>query len=101
MNNSPAVANRRGDIAEGRVQVCTLIGSVENYYVALQIHIYPRFYPRRTLAGYSPVGEHDPVLRWIDDNTLSVDLGKVSWVSPHVEKMGNIRILYSYEMVDQ
>jgi len=100
MNNSAGVANGRGDVVEGRVQACTLIGTVENYFITLQIHIHPRFYPRRTLIGYSPVGDHDPVLRWIDDNTLSVDLGKVSWVSARLDKVANIRIVYNYVMTD-
>ncbi|WP_139223562.1 hypothetical protein [Methylocapsa palsarum] len=100
MKSSPGAVNQRGDIAEARVQACTLIGTVENYYVTLQIHIYPRLYPKKILVGYSPVGDHDPILRWIDDNTLSVDLGKVSWISSRPDRVGNIRILYRNVMAD-
>jgi hypothetical protein len=100
MKASTAVANGRGDIAEGRAQICTLIGTVENDYVALQIHVDRRLRPAKTLIGYSPIDDHDPVLRWVDDDTLSVDLGKVSWVSPRLDKVGTIRILYSYVMVN-
>ncbi|HEY4848549.1 MAG TPA: hypothetical protein VIH87_12355 [Methylocella sp.] len=46
--------------------------------------------------------EHDrlyyeyPKFRWIDDDTLSIDLGKVEWISRKVDKVGSIRITYSY-----
>jgi hypothetical protein len=40
-------------------------------------------------------------LRWIDDNTLSIDLGKVYWVSSRLHKVGSVRIIYTYEMIDR
>ena len=96
----PLAINTRGDRAEGQIETCTLIGTIINYSVTLQIQSDRRIWPRKTLIGYSPAGDHDPILRWIDDNTLSVDLGKVSWVSPRLDKVGSVGILYSFVMVD-
>lgn len=97
----PLAINTRGDRAEGIIETCTLIGTVANYYVTLQIHIYPRFYATKTLIGYSPVGDRDPILRWADDSTLTVNLGRVYWVSPHIERVDDIRVIYNYTLIDQ
>jgi hypothetical protein len=37
-----------------------------------------------------------PVLRWIDDKNLSVDLGKVTWLTPQIDHLGHVKISYSY-----
>ncbi|MGH6838381.1 MAG: hypothetical protein ACREDT_06210 [Methylocella sp.] len=96
---SPIAINTRGDTAEGRIEVCTVIGTVENRYITLQLHITSRLWPGKKLIDYWPVGDPDPALKWIDDNTLNVALGKVYWVSSRLDKVGNIRIVYNYTMV--
>jgi hypothetical protein len=96
----PLAESSHGNRAEGQIETCTLIGTTINYSVTLQTHTGRRIWLRKTLIAYSPVGDHDPILRWIDDDTLSVDLGKVSWVSPRLDKAGSVRIFYSYIMVD-
>ncbi len=50
--------------------------------------------------------EHDrlyyeyPKFHWINDDTLSIDLGKVDSVWPTIHKVGSIRITYTYAMTD-
>ncbi|MGH6823048.1 MAG: hypothetical protein ACRECP_08640 [Methylocella sp.] len=98
---SPVVRNNRGDTAEGQVQVCTWIGTIVNYYITIQIHEATRIWPKKNLIDYDPAGPgREPVLRWVDDNTLRVDLGKVYWLSSRLDKVGNIRVIYNYEMVE-
>ena len=98
---SPVVRNSRGDTAEGQVQVCTWIGTVVNEYITLQIHEPTRIWPKKTLIDYDPAGPgRDPVLRWLNDTTLSVDLGRVYWVSSRANRVGNIHIIYIYSKVD-
>ncbi|MDQ6702681.1 MAG: hypothetical protein M3Z96_06040 [Pseudomonadota bacterium] len=50
--------------------------------------------------------EHDrlyyeyPKFRWINDDALSIDLGKVDSVWSTVHKVGSIRITYTYTKAD-
>jgi hypothetical protein len=100
IGKSPIAINTRGDAAEGRIQICTIIGTVENYYITLQLHNASRLWTSKKLLDYWPVVDRDPALHWIDDNTLKVDLGKDYWVSSRLDKVGTIRVIYNYEMVD-
>ena len=77
MTTSPLVANSRGDRAQGRLQACTFVGTVENYYITIRMENAPSLSPDKKLLDYGPVDDREPLLRWIDDNTLGVDLGKV------------------------
>jgi hypothetical protein len=98
---SPIARNSRGDTAEGQEQVCTWIGTVVNNYITIQIHEPTRIWPKKTLIDFDPAGpSREPVLRWVDDNMLSVDLGMVYWVSSHSNKVGKIHIIYIYSEVD-
>jgi hypothetical protein len=97
---SPVVRNSRGDTAEGQVQVCTWIGTVVNEYITIQIHEPTRIWPKKTLLDYDSADNRDPVLRWLNDATLSVDLGRVYWVSARANRVGNIHIIYIYSKVD-
>jgi hypothetical protein len=47
---------------------------------------------------YSPLSDQndDTALRWIDDDTLVIDLGEVRSVWSQVDKIGSIHITYSY-----
>ncbi|MGH6813631.1 MAG: hypothetical protein ACREDM_15255 [Methylocella sp.] len=100
IGESPIAINARGDTAEGRIEVCTVIGTVENDYITLQLHRTSHLWPGKKLIDYWPVVHRDPTLQWIDDDTLNVDLGKVYWVSSRLDKVGNIRVVYNYAMVD-
>jgi len=89
------VSNERGDIAEEWLQVCSGIGTVLNYSITLR----PRGAKApQTLVEYSPSTEanDDTTLRWIDNDMLNVDLGKVRAVWGKVSRLGSIRITYSY-----
>jgi hypothetical protein len=50
--------------------------------------------------------EHDrlyygyPKFRWIDNDMLSIDLGKVDSVGSTVHNVGSIRITYTYDRTD-
>jgi hypothetical protein len=48
---------------------------------------------------YTPQTD-DTKLRWIDDDILAVDLGKVRAVWPKVDKVGSIHITYSYTEIE-
>ncbi len=48
------------------------------------------------MIKYEPVDDLDPVLLWLDGNTLSVDLGNVYWTSPPLNKVGNVHVIYKY-----
>jgi len=37
-----------------------------------------------------------PVLRWIDDKNLSVDLSQVTWLTPQISQLGRVTISYTY-----
>ncbi len=100
MTTSPVVANSRGDRVEGHLQACTFIGTVENYYITLQIASQRRLWPEKRLIDYGPVDDSDPILRWENDNMLTVDLGKVYWVTPRLNQVGAIHVAYKYVMVD-
>ena len=96
---SSAVANSRGDRAQGHLRACFFFGASDNYYITFDENQLS-LWPEKKLIDYDPVDDRDPVLRWIDDNTLSVDLGKVYWVSSTLDKVGSVQVIYSYEMVD-
>ncbi len=99
IDTTAPVANPLGDTAQGRLEACKILASTENYSVVLQTHARWPLWSPKTLIGYAPEGDHDPVLRWIDEKTLSVDLGRVSWVSSRIDKAGDIRIVYTYTLV--
>jgi hypothetical protein len=90
------VTNARGDVAEEQLQVCTGIGTVLNYSITLQ--------PQgarlaRTLVQYTPEAD-GAKLRWIDNDTLGIDLGKVRVVWGEVDRVGSILVAYSYSKIE-
>lgn len=89
------VINGRGDVVEEQVRACTGIGTILNYSITLQTR---NVKTQITVVKYSPVSDQndDTTLRWIDDDTLIVDLGKVRSVWSQVDKVGSIRITYVY-----
>ena len=57
--------------------------------------------PKKNLIDYDPAGPgHEPVLRWLNDATLSVDLGRVYWVNLTGKSVHNIHIIYIYSKVN-
>lgn len=49
-----------------------------------------------TLVQHSELRYDYPKFRWLDDDTLNIDLGKVAWVSRKRDSVGTVRITYSY-----
>lgn len=49
-----------------------------------------------TLTEYEPVSDSSPVFQWIDNDRLTIDLGKVHFVWSKIDMVGSIRITYAY-----
>jgi len=91
------VLNARGDVAEERLQVCTGIGTVLNYSITLQVHGRTTVW---TLVKFDEPSRGYPIIHWIDDDALSINLGKVRSVWGKVNRVGSIRITYSHTYTD-
>jgi hypothetical protein len=89
--------NARGDVVEEYIRACTGFGTVVDYSIVMQL---------RGDEKTTKLVEHDrlyyeyPKFRWINNDTLSIDLGKVDSVGSTVHKVGSIRITYTYAMAD-
>jgi hypothetical protein len=95
----PPVSNGRGDVAEEEVRACTGIGTILNYSITLQ----PRYVKTQTtIVKYSPQSDQndDTTLRWIDVDTLLIDLGTIRSIWSRVDRVGSIRIKYAYITAD-
>jgi hypothetical protein len=91
--------NSRGDIVKERLTICTGIGTVINHSVVL-LPLKPSFvWKTITLAKYEPVSDSSPVFHWIDNDRLTIDLGKVHSVWSRVDMVGSIHITYAYTTV--
>jgi hypothetical protein len=75
----------------------TGFGTVVDYSTVLQL---------RGDKKTTKLVEHDrlsyeyPKFRWINDDTLSIDLGEVGWISLKTDRVGSIRITYTYAKAD-
>jgi hypothetical protein len=87
------VSNGRGDVVAAYLRACTGFGTVVDESIVLQLRGDEK---ATTLIKHDGLSDEYPKFRWIDDNTLSIDLGKVEWISRKVDKVGSIRITYSY-----
>jgi hypothetical protein len=86
--------NGRGDFVEDRVRDCAIIGSAAEDRIGLRLAnteamIALVYYDQ----GPKP---REPVLRWLDDDRLSVDLGEVNWLTPQIGQLGHVKISYTY-----
>jgi hypothetical protein len=86
--------NGRGDFVEDQVRDCAIIGSAAEDRIDLRLAnteamIALVYYDQ----GPKP---REPVLRWLDDDRLSVDLGDVKWLTPQIGHLGHVKISYSY-----
>ena len=88
------MANERGIRAEARARFCDLIGLPNDKRLSLRLSDDSGDF---VLVTYEPRNDRDaPVLRWIDDKNLSVDLGEVTWLTPQIDHLGPIKISYTY-----
>jgi hypothetical protein len=85
--------NSRGDAVEAYIKACTGFGTIVDYSIVLQLHGDEKI---TKLAEYDDARYDYPKFRWINDDTLSIDFGKVSWFSPKTGKVGSIHITYVY-----
>jgi hypothetical protein len=94
--------NARGDAARAEIKNCFLFAAFVNTSISLQLHDANGISPKKTLIDFEFADNaNDPILRWVDDNTLSVDLGRVYWVSSRFTRWGPVRIIYIYSVVDR
>jgi hypothetical protein len=89
--------NARGDIVAAYDKACTGVGTVVDYSVVLQLRGADKI---TTLVEHSELYYGYPKFRWIDDDTLSIDLGKVRADWGEVDRVGSIRIAYSYSKIE-
>jgi hypothetical protein len=85
--------NARGDIVAAYDKACTGVGTVVDYSVVLQLRGAEKV---TTLVEHSELYSGYPKFRWVDDDTLSIDLGKVRAVWGEVARVGSIHISYAY-----
>jgi hypothetical protein len=97
MVNDLRAANARGDIAAAYIKACTGLGTVVDESVVLQLHGNELL---TTLVEHGELFYSYPKFRWIDDDNLSIDLGKTRWVGIKTDKGGAIRITYAYSLTD-
>jgi hypothetical protein len=89
------IGNTRGDVAAENLRVCFGLGAFVDYSITLRTRESEK---AMKLVEYDPSSDAmAPVtLRWIDNDTLTVDLGNVRSVWSKVDKIGSIYITYSY-----
>jgi hypothetical protein len=89
------IGNTRGDVAAENLRVCFGLGAFVDYSITLHTRESEK---AMKLVEYDPSSDAmAPVtLRWIDNDTLTVDLGNVRSVWSKVDKVGSIHIIYAY-----
>jgi hypothetical protein len=84
--------NGRGDLVEGQARVCSIFSSEDRIGLSLadkMDFIALVYYDQRP-------NSREPGFRWLDDDQLSVDLGKVTWLTPQISQLGHVKISYTY-----
>ena len=89
--------NARGDVVEEYIKACTGFGTVVDYSIVLQLRNDEK---TTTLVEHDRLAYEYPKFRWINDDTLIIDLGKVHSVWSRVDRVGSIRITYTYAKAD-
>ena len=79
-----SATNARGDVVEEYIKVCTAVGSFGDYSILLQLHGDEK---TTTSAEHSDPRQDYPKFRWLSDNALMIDLGKVRWTRSPVHKV--------------
>ncbi len=96
--NAPVTSQRRL-MAESMARWCALIGIPNEKRLGLHLSAESG---DAVLVYYEPQNRKvPPVLNWLDENHLNVDLGKVSWLTPQVGQRGSVTITYSYNGAEQ
>jgi hypothetical protein len=87
--------NGRGDVVEEYIRACAGFGTVVDYSIVLQLSGDEK---TTTLVEHDRLHYEYPRFRWLDYDTLMIDLGKVSWLQSQVHKARSIKITYVYSM---
>jgi hypothetical protein len=87
--------NRRGDLVAEYLRACTGFGTIVDYSIVLKLQGEEE---TTTLMEHSDPRYDFPKFRWIDNDTLMIDLGKVSWLRSPVHNVGRVKITYAYSM---
>ncbi|MGH6840624.1 MAG: hypothetical protein ACREDV_00800 [Methylocella sp.] len=90
-----SATNARGDVVEEYERACTGFGTVVDYSILLQLHSGEQ---AATIAEHSDPQQDYPKFRWLSDDALMIDLGKVRWLGSLVHKVAGVNITYVYIM---
>ena len=86
--------NRRGVVAEAMARWCAFTGLPNERRMGLHLSDESG---DAVLVYYERQNNRDaPVLQWIDDQHLRVDLGEVNWLTPQISHLGRVTISYTY-----
>jgi hypothetical protein len=86
--------NGRGDLVEYQIKDCAIIGSLAEDRIGLTLADTEDFIAL-VYFGQGP-NWHEPGLRWLDDDHVSVDLGNVTGITPQIRHLGRVTISYTY-----
>ncbi len=87
-------ANGRGFRDEAMARFCDLIGLPSEKRLGLHLSDDSG---DSVLVTYEPRNDRDgPVLQWLDNDHVSVDLGEVKWLTPQIGQLGHVKISYTY-----
>lgn len=95
-DNSGSV-NTRGDVVIEYSKACTGVGTISDESVVLKLADRDQYI---TLVEHSDLPYPYPKLRWIDDDTISIDLGRVRSVWSKRDRFGRIKIVYTYSVTE-
>jgi hypothetical protein len=88
------VTSERGVRAEAMARYCTFFGVPNEKRLSLHLSDDSG---DSALVSYEPRNDRDaPVLHWLDEVHLSVDLGEVTWLTPQIRHLGRVTISHSY-----
>jgi hypothetical protein len=88
------VGNERGVLAEARARSCAFIGLPNERRLGLHLS---NESGDAVLVYYEPKSNQDaPILQWVDDRNLSVNLGEVTRLTPQISHLGRVTISYTY-----
>jgi hypothetical protein len=87
--------NGRGDLVAEETRACGFVGFFNETQIRLRR---AHALGSTVLVEYDPLGD-DLRIRWDGDDSVTIDLGKVTWIGQPVEKVRSIRIQYRYEEI--
>jgi hypothetical protein len=89
-----AMSSERGVVAEAMAHWCASVGIPNESRLGLHLSDESG---DAVLVYYEPKNNRvAPVLHWLDENQLDVDLGEVTWLTPQVSQRGTVAVTYSY-----